>query len=83
MPKPSAHCGGGTSKTPSRGERRKQRARGPEARATWSSPATTAAYHRDLAQYLTWCAGRGLDPLHARRADADEYATALAERYAP
>ncbi|MDR8409482.1 tyrosine-type recombinase/integrase [Nonomuraea sp. 3-1Str] len=51
--------------------------------ATRPSPDTIAAYHRDLAQYLTWCAERPLDPFRAYQDDTDDYATALAQRYAP
>ncbi|MEO3892180.1 tyrosine-type recombinase/integrase [Nonomuraea sp. B5E05] len=48
---------------------------------TRPSPATTAAYHRDLAGYLRWCARR-CDPLRAYRSDIDEYVVHLTERYA-
>jgi site-specific recombinase XerD len=38
---------------------------------------TRAAYRRDVAAWLTWCAGRGLDPLRATFLDLNAYARAL------
>ncbi|MBG0831593.1 tyrosine-type recombinase/integrase [Planomonospora sp. ID67723] len=49
---------------------------------TRASPATRAAYRTDLHAWLTWCAERRLNPLAARRADADLYAADLAARFA-
>ncbi|MFC4062597.1 tyrosine-type recombinase/integrase [Planomonospora corallina] len=49
---------------------------------TRASPATAAAYRADLHAWLTWCAVRRLNPLAARRADVDLYASDLAARFA-
>ena len=38
---------------------------------------TRDAYRRDIAGWLTWCAGRGLDPLRANFLDVNEYGRAL------
>jgi integrase/recombinase XerD len=38
---------------------------------------TRAAYRRDVAAWLSWCAGRGLDPLEATFLHVNEYARAL------
>jgi site-specific recombinase XerD len=38
---------------------------------------TRAAYRRDIAGWLTWCAGRDLDPLHASFLDVNEYGRTL------
>lgn len=38
---------------------------------------TRAAYRRDVTSWLTWCAGRDLDPLHATFLDVNAYAREL------
>ncbi|MCO1593584.1 tyrosine-type recombinase/integrase [Micromonospora sp. RHAY321] len=38
---------------------------------------TRDAYRRDITGWLTWCAGRDLDPLHATFLHVNEYARAL------
>ncbi|SCF20285.1 tyrosine-type recombinase/integrase [Micromonospora mirobrigensis] len=38
---------------------------------------TRDAYRRDIATWLTWCAGRGLDPLRANFLDVNSYARDL------
>jgi integrase/recombinase XerD len=38
---------------------------------------TRAAYRRDVATWLAWCAGRGLDPLTANFLDVNAYARGL------
>ncbi|MGC1212951.1 MAG: tyrosine-type recombinase/integrase [Micromonospora sp.] len=38
---------------------------------------TRDAYRRDITGWLTWCAGRGLDPLRANFLDVNEYGRAL------
>ena len=43
----------------------------------YRSPATRAAYARDAATWLAWCAGRGVDPRQARRRDADAWRAEL------
>jgi site-specific recombinase XerD len=34
---------------------------------------TQRSYHRDLGDWLAWCAGNNVDPLHARIADVDTW----------
>ncbi|GIE39577.1 tyrosine recombinase XerC [Actinoplanes lobatus] len=41
---------------------------------------TRAAYRRDVDGWLTWCAGRDLDPLHASFLDVNAYARELEAR---
>ncbi|WP_239141072.1 tyrosine-type recombinase/integrase [Actinoplanes campanulatus] len=41
---------------------------------------TRAAYRRDVDGWLTWCAGRDLDPLHASFLDVNSYARELEAR---
>ncbi|MEV0899500.1 tyrosine-type recombinase/integrase [Actinoplanes sp. NPDC049802] len=41
---------------------------------------TRAAYRRDVNGWLTWCAGRDLDPLHASFLDVNAYARDLEAR---
>ncbi|BEL04902.1 site-specific tyrosine recombinase XerD [Actinoplanes sichuanensis] len=41
---------------------------------------TRAAYRRDVDSWLTWCTGRGLDPLHASFLDVNAYARELEAR---
>src|ERR1044071_147070 len=38
---------------------------------------TRAAYRRDVAGWLAWCAGRGVDPLRASFLDVNAYARGL------
>ncbi|WP_433323203.1 tyrosine-type recombinase/integrase [Spirillospora sp. CA-294931] len=42
-----------------------------------NSDATRRAYYRDLAGWLDFCARTGLDPLAARRADADDWTASM------
>jgi integrase/recombinase XerD len=44
---------------------------------------TRAAYRRDVAQWLAWCTGRGLDPLRVSFLHVNAYARALEEDLAP
>ncbi|MEV4755132.1 tyrosine-type recombinase/integrase [Micromonospora sp. NPDC049559] len=44
---------------------------------------TRAAYRRDITGWLTWCAGRELDPLRANFLDVNEYARALESQADP
>ncbi|GIE78795.1 tyrosine recombinase XerC [Actinoplanes philippinensis] len=44
---------------------------------------TRAAYRRDVATWLTWCAERDLDPLHATFLDVNAYARRLETTLAP
>ena len=49
--------------------------------AAWlaaAAPDTRRAYYADLARWLAWCTAAGVDPLAARRADADVFAAQLA-----
>jgi integrase/recombinase XerD len=46
-----------------------------------TSAHTRRAYFGDLSDYLAWCDGHRLDPLTARRADLDLYASQLRSRY--
>ena len=49
----------------------------------YESPHTVAAYGRELAGWLDWCQQNDVDPLSARRADADAYTRSLRDSEHP
>lgn len=46
---------------------------------SYSSINTQAAYARDLREWITWCRGKGVDPLTAMRPHVDAWARSMAD----